>query len=47
MGADPKSTKKTDNLAAFFSILGTTGVKAVYKMIMKLTPDFFMPQNKG
>jgi len=47
MGADPKRTKKADNLAVFFAILGTICVKAVYKMLMKLTLDFFISQNKG
>jgi len=28
MGADPKSTKKTDNLTAFFVLLGSAHVKA-------------------
>jgi len=35
--ADPKSVKKTDNLTVFFTTLGSVYVKALCKMLMKLT----------
>jgi hypothetical protein len=34
--ADPKS-EKTDSLTAFFALLGTVGILALHKMLMKLT----------
>jgi len=37
--ADPKSTKKTDNLTAFFELLGSVHIKALRKMLVKLTPE--------
>jgi len=37
--ADPKSTKKTDNLTDFFALLGSACVKAARRMLLKLTPD--------
>jgi hypothetical protein len=37
--ADPKSFKKTDDLTVFFALLGSAHVKALCKMLMKLTPD--------
>ncbi len=36
--ADPKSTKKTNNLTVFFALSGSARVKAVSRMLMKLTP---------
>jgi len=36
--ADPKSAKKTDNLTAFFAVLGYVSVKAALRTLMKLTP---------
>jgi len=39
--ADPKSTNKTHNLTVFFALLGSTHVKAAYRMLMKLIPDQF------
>jgi len=36
--ADPKSAKKIDNLTVFFTLLGSTPVKADRRMLMKLTP---------
>jgi len=38
--ADPKSIKKTVKLSIFFTHLGFTRVKAVSRMLMKLTPAF-------
>jgi len=37
-GEDPKSAKKTDNLAVFFVLLGSVPVKAVLKTLVKLKP---------
>jgi len=39
--ADPKSVKKTDNFTVFFALLGSLCVKAVRRMLMKLTTGFF------
>ncbi len=36
---DPKSVKDTDNLTVFFTLLGSTSIKAVRRMLVKLTPD--------
>ncbi len=36
--ADLKSTKKTDSLTVLFTLLGSGSVKAVFKMLVKLTP---------
>ncbi len=36
--ADPKSAKKTDDLTAYFAFWGYLFVKAVQKMLVKLTP---------
>jgi hypothetical protein len=36
--ADPKSIKKTVKLSIFFTLSGYTSVKAVCRMLMKLTP---------
>jgi hypothetical protein len=33
--ADPKSAKKTDSLSVFFALLGSAGVKALLKMLVK------------
>jgi len=38
MHADSKSVKKTDKLTAFFALLGSEGIKAWSKTLMKLTP---------
>ncbi len=37
--ADPKSVKKIDNLTVFFTLLRSASVKAVRKMLMKLSLD--------
>jgi hypothetical protein len=37
-GADPKSTKKTDNLTEFLALLGSAHIKAANKTLIKLTP---------
>jgi hypothetical protein len=36
--ADPESTKKINNLIAFFAHSGSTIVKAACRTLMKLTP---------
>ncbi len=36
--ADPKGTKKTDNLTVFFALLGSARVKAAHRLLMKWTP---------
>ena len=36
--ADPKSTKMTDDLNFFFTLLGSAHTKAACKMLVKLTP---------
>jgi len=36
--ADPKITKNTDGLTVFFALLGSEGVKAARKMLLKSTP---------
>jgi hypothetical protein len=38
--SEPKSAAKTDNLNAFFTLLGSACVKAACKGLVKLTPDF-------
>ncbi len=35
---DPKSVKKTVKLSIFFTLWGSTSVKAVHRTLMKLTP---------
>ncbi len=35
---DPKRVKKTDDLTVFFTLLGSTSVKAVPRTLMKLSP---------
>ncbi len=35
----PKVQKKTDNLTVFFTLLGSTCIKAVCRTLMKLTPN--------
>jgi len=35
---DPENAKKTDNFTVFFALLGSTRVKALCKMLVKLTP---------
>jgi len=37
--ADPKCAKKSDSLTVFFALLGSAGIKAVQKTMMKLTPS--------
>jgi len=36
---DPKSVKKTVKLSIFFTLLGSTSVKAVRRTLMKLSPE--------
>jgi len=36
--ADPKGTKKTDNLTVFFALLGSAQAKDARRTLMKLTP---------
>ncbi len=38
MLVDPKIVKKVDNLTVLFKLSGSAGVKAVRRMMMKLTP---------
>jgi len=38
MGANPKSAKIQSNGQSFFDILGSAGIKAAHKMLMKLAP---------
>jgi len=38
MLVDPESVKKIDNLTVFFTLLESASVKAVYRMLMKLSP---------
>jgi hypothetical protein len=42
---DPKSVKKIDKLTAFFTLLGSAHVKAVSRMLVKLTPDLKRAKN--
>ena len=35
---DPKSVRKIDNLIVFFTLLGSASIKAVRRMLMKLSP---------
>ncbi len=35
----PKVPKKADDLIVFFALLGSVCIKAVRKMLVKLTPD--------
>jgi len=35
----PTSVKNTDDLTVFFTLLGSTSVKAVLRMLVKSTPD--------
>jgi len=37
--ANSRSVKKTVKFLIFFTLLGSTSIKAVQKMLMKLTPD--------
>ena len=37
--ADPESTKKTVKLCSFFPLLGSAGVKAACRTLVKLTPE--------
>ncbi len=49
MHADPRSVKKTVKLSIFFTLLGSTSIKAAPKMLVKLTPVFdffFLKQQK-
>jgi len=41
MLVDPESVKKIENLTVFFTLLGSVGVKAVRRMLMKLSPTLF------
>ncbi len=38
----PKALKDTYDLTVFFTLLGSTSVKAVRRTLMKLTPDYFI-----
>jgi len=38
MCPDPKSTKRTDDLNVIFALFGSALLKAVHKMLVKLTP---------
>jgi len=38
MHPDPKSAKKPDGLAVFYSLLGSARTKAAGRMLMKLNP---------
>ena len=38
MRADPKSAKKTVKLSSFIALLGSAGVKAARRMLVKSTP---------
>jgi len=38
--ADPKSSKNTVKLSAFFALLGSDCVKATRPTLMQLTPDY-------
>ena len=38
MLVDPKTVKKIENLTVFFTLLGSEGVKAVRRILMKLSP---------
>ncbi len=47
---DPESIKKIDNLTVFFTLLGSARVKAVRRMLMKLSlgkPNHFQTCKKG
>ena len=39
MHAGPKNAIKLLNLMVFFALLGSAGVKAARRMLVKLTPD--------
>jgi hypothetical protein len=39
--ADPKSVKRIDDLTVFFTLSGSTGVKAEQRKLVKLTPDTY------
>jgi len=45
--ADPKSTKKTDDLTVFFALSGSAHVKAGRWTLMKLTPGRALGNNKS
>ena len=38
MSEDPRRSKKSEGFTVFFAFLGSTSVKAVRKMLVKLTP---------
>ena len=42
MHLDPKSVKKIDNFTVFFMLLGSACMKAVHRMLMKLSPAFLL-----
>jgi hypothetical protein len=42
----PKAQKDTDDLTVFFTLMGSTSVKAVRKMLVKLTPERLHDQPK-
>jgi len=43
--ADPKSVKETDSLTVFFALLWSACLKALIKMLMKLTPGVNFTHN--
>jgi len=42
--ADPKTVKKTVKLSIFFTLSGSMSIKAVRKMLVKLTPGLYQEQ---
>ena len=46
VSADPKSTKKTDNLSVFFALLGSARVKAARGTLMKSTLAFSLANSR-
>jgi len=45
--ADPKSVKKTVKLSIFFTLLGSTNVKAVRRTLMNLSPGSWSPGSRS
>ena len=43
--ADPKSEKKQLNVTVFFALLGSAGVKAARRTLVKLTPGVVFQNN--
>jgi len=44
MLVDPERVKKIDNLTVFFTLLGSSRVKAVPRMLMKLSADLVITE---